>query len=67
MESAEAAINFVVYSQIVDVQDHGFLPKGLNEYFFCKDHPFKIGDKVKIIIKKVPNDAVHRNKSEQTE
>jgi hypothetical protein len=44
---------FVIWSEIEDIHVNGFLPKGLNEYFFWKDHGLAIGDRVKITIQKV--------------
>lgn len=43
---------YVVYSEIERADDVSFLVKDMNEFFFCSGHPFAVGDKVKISIKK---------------
>lgn len=63
MESTEEPMRFVVYTEIEDRHETGFLPKGMNEYFFCRGHPFQKGDKVKITIQKVPD--VHPDNDHQ--
>lgn len=55
MESTEVAVRFVAYTFIEVATEAAFCPKGMNEFFFCKDHPFKEGDRVKLTIEKVPD------------
>lgn len=52
MEPAEKPMKFVVYTEIEEAHETAFLPKGMNEFFFCKGHSFKAGDQVKVTIQK---------------
>ena len=57
MEPVKESVRFVLYTEIEDAYETAFLPQGMNEFFFCRGHPFKKGDHIRIVIQKWPPDA----------